>query len=238
MSQSAADPENTHAADEVPHLQDRTVGESSTDHAETTVLTESAGTGHDSASEESSGADAPENTPGEAASEEAELDGAASDGAAGSGDAEATAAPAAATAIGNKATAEYETAVRRLPDKLTFRITGASLIAVIIVTVCMSPLALSSWWLALLFLVPIGMAVWVLRVRTVVTPESVAACSLTRTTTVRWDDVKSLRLDERRWVRLVLASGREVTLPAVRVRNLPNLAAMSGGRIADPGTEA
>ncbi len=230
MSQSPADPDSV-TADEVLHSQDRTDAESSMDHSEATVLTESADTGSDAEGGRLNGDSASE-VP--SATDGAASENTGTESAPAADEAGADATSAAATAVGEKPTAEYETAVRRLPDRLTFRITGASLIAVILVTVCMSPLAMSSWWLAPLFLVPVGMAVWVLRVRTVVTPESVSACSLTRTRTVQWDDVKSLRLDERRWVRLILSSDREVTLPAVRVRNIPNLAAMSGGRIADP----
>lgn len=244
MSQSPADSDNA-TSEEVPHRQDHTDGEPLTDHPGAAARAEAAGGDRDSGGDgppedSASGGSTAEDVTGDTAEDPAGTDDATSENDATSEDVgtsdetDADAAPAAATAIKEKSTAEYETAVRRLPDRLTFRITGASMIAVIIVTVCMSPLAMSSWWLAPLFLVPIAMAVSVLRVRTVVTPETVSACSLFRTRTVHWDDVKSLRLDERRWVRLILTSDREVTLPAVRVRNIPNLAAMSGGRIADP----
>lgn len=124
------------------------------------------------------------------------------------------------------------------PSSLTFRITRVSLLGVLAVAICASPLALSTPWLAWLFLIPVGLAVWVLRTRTVVDGERVVAQRALRRTRFGWDEISSFRLDEKRWVRAVLTTGREVPLPAVRVRDLTHLARLSGGRLPDPSTPA
>lgn len=116
---------------------------------------------------------------------------------------------------------------------LTFRILPISLLTVLVVAVCMTPLAFAQPALLSLYLIPLLLGAWVLRARTVVTTEKITAYAVRRVD-LDWDDVRRFRLDERRWLRAVLNSGREVMLPAVRVRDLPNVAAMSGGRIPDP----
>lgn len=129
--------------------------------------------------------------------------------------------------------AEAPAAAGAVPARLTFRITPISLLAVLTVAICVTPVAWYQPWLLLLYLLPAGLLVWIFRVRTVVTADSITATALARTR-IPWDDVRSVKLDERRWVRAVLDSGKEVLLPAVRVRDLPRLAAMSGGRLPDP----
>ena len=129
--------------------------------------------------------------------------------------------------------AEASAGASAVPARLTFRITPISLLAVLTVAICVTPVAWYQPWLLLLYLLPAGLLVWISRVRTVVTADSITATALARTR-IPWDDVRSVKLDERRWVRAVLDSGKEVLLPAVRVRDLPRLAAMSGGRLPDP----
>ena len=121
-----------------------------------------------------------------------------------------------------------------LPETLTFRITRTTLLAVISFTVCATPVASAQPWLLWVYLFPLAALVWVLRVRTTVSAEGVRVRTLTGTTHVSWDDVQSVKLDSRRWVEAVLTSGERVKLPAVRVRDLSRLSAMSRGRIPDP----
>nr|WP_246300921.1 PH domain-containing protein [Actinopolyspora biskrensis] len=70
--------------------------------------------------------------------------------------------------------------------------------------------------------------------RTVAGPSGLTTRSLFRTESLEWTEIKALRLDERRWVRAITHSGREIPLPVVRVRDVPRLAATSGGRLRDP----
>lgn len=128
---------------------------------------------------------------------------------------------------------EQATASSR-PKRLIFRITRVALLAVIVFTLCATPFAWAAPWLLTFYLVPLLLLAWVLRVRTVVTEDAISARTLVRTTTIPWDDVKSLRLREKHWVRAVRQDGSEVTLPPVRVRDIPALASLSGGRLSDP----
>jgi hypothetical protein len=122
------------------------------------------------------------------------------------------------------------------PRSLTFRITRVTLLVVVVLAVCMTPVAWVQPWMLSIYLIPLVLVVWVLRARTTVDHDMITARTL-RTTRIPWDDVQSFRLDQRRWLRAVLRDdatagrGREVLLPAVRVRDLPRLAAMSGGRL-------
>jgi hypothetical protein len=120
------------------------------------------------------------------------------------------------------------------PPSLTFRITPISLLGVVALVVCVTPLAWAHPWLLSAYLIPVLVVVWILRVRTVVGASKVTARTMFGRSDFAWDEVTSFRLDERRWLRAVLGSGKEVRLPAVRVRDLPRLAAMSGGRLPDP----
>lgn len=148
-------------------------------------------------------------------------------------DTTASGTPGADTTESDGADAEASAGASAVPARLTFRITPISLLAVLTVAICVTPVAWYQPWLLLLYLLPAGLLVWIFRVRTVVTADSITATALGRTR-IPWDDVRSVKLDERRWVRAVLDSGKEVLLPAVRVRDLPRLAAMSGGRLPDP----
>lgn len=124
------------------------------------------------------------------------------------------------------------------PESLTFRITPVALLVVLTVAVCVSPAAAAIPWFAVLYLVPLGLLVWILRVRTTVRPAGVTVRGVTGRRELDWDEIHALHLDERRWVRAVLRDGNEVRLPAVRVRDLPRLAAMSGGRLSAPDESA
>lgn len=125
-------------------------------------------------------------------------------------------------------------ATKLLATPLTFQVTRVSQIVVFSLLVCATPLALSSIWLLPTYLLPILLSVWIVRNRTVIGDEQIVARTMFAKTTFHWDELSSLRLDERRWVRAILTSGREVSLPAVRVRDIPVLAQVSGGRLTDP----
>lgn len=119
----------------------------------------------------------------------------------------------------------------------TFRIPQLNLLALIAVAFCMIPVAFGAPWFWLIYLVPLVIAVWVVRARTTAAPDGVVARGVARTTRVPWADITALRLRSswtRSRVSAVLSNGSELPLPAVRVRDLPLLAAASGGRLPDP----
>lgn len=131
-------------------------------------------------------------------------------------------------------TSQRNAAPSDTPARLTFRITSVTLLAVFTVAICVTPIAWARPWLLPMYLIPLLLLVWIMRVRTVVDTEGITARTVLRTKRFGWDEVQSFRLDERRWLRAVLSSGKEVQLPSVRVRDLPHLSAMSGGRLSDP----
>lgn len=119
-----------------------------------------------------------------------------------------------------------------------FRNSPLSLLAAVAFMVCFTPVALTVPGMEVLYLIPIGMVAWVLRVRTTVDADAIVARGALRTRRVAWGDVTALHLRTRSRVSAVLDNGSELPLPAVRVRDLPLLAMMSGGRLPDPGPDA
>lgn len=119
-----------------------------------------------------------------------------------------------------------------------FRNSPLAVLAAIAFMVCFTPVALTVPGMTVLYLIPIGMVFWVLRVRTTVDADTIAARGTLRTQRVDWADVTALRLRTRSRISAVLNSGTELPLPAVHVRDLPVLAMMSGGRLPDPSAEA
>ncbi len=121
---------------------------------------------------------------------------------------------------------------------VTFRRPLTALIGVFGLIVCMTPVAFGVPGLQVLYLVPLGVAIWLVRTRTVVGPETVVAHRVLGSRRVQWSDLKGLRMDDRSRVWAVLRDGEEVALPAVRARDLSLLAAASRGRLPDPQSAA
>lgn len=114
---------------------------------------------------------------------------------------------------------------------VTFRTPLTALIAVYGLAVCVTPVAFAAPGLLLLYFLPVASTVWLLRTRTIAGPDALVAQRVVGTRTVSWSDLEGLRVDGRSQVWAVLRGGEEVRLPVVRARDLPQLAAVSGGRI-------
>ena len=114
-----------------------------------------------------------------------------------------------------------------------FRTSPLQVLVALAVAFCATPFAIAAPFLWLVYLVPIGIVVWTLRVRTVVDPEALTVRRVAGTRRVPWEQVSSLRLGESR-ISAILGDGAELTLPSVGLRDLPRLAAASGGRLPDP----
>ncbi|MDN5930070.1 MAG: PH domain-containing protein [Pseudonocardia sp.] len=108
----------------------------------------------------------------------------------------------------------------------------------IVLAVCAVPVAFGLPFLWPIMLVPVGVVVWVLRVRTTVDAEAVTVRRIVGSRRVPWSQISTLHLSgpngSRHRVSAVLSDGAELPLPATRVRDLPQLAAASGGRLPDP----
>ena len=118
-----------------------------------------------------------------------------------------------------------------------FRISPLVVLVALTFAVCATPFAGGAPYFWLIYLVPIGIVVWTLRVRTTVDSHTVAVRRVVGGRRVPWTQISSLRLRNRGRVSAVLTDGAELPLPAVHVRDLPQLAAASGGRLPDPAGE-
>jgi Bacterial PH domain len=118
------------------------------------------------------------------------------------------------------------------------RLSRTALLPVVVLFLCFVPLAAVSPWTALVLLVPLALAAWVLRVGVDVGEEGVTVRSLAGARAVPWADLAGIRVGPRGHLWLVTTRGSEVRLPVLRPRDLPRLAALSGGRIPAPGPAA
>jgi hypothetical protein len=93
------------------------------------------------------------------------------------------------------------------------------------------PLASAATWTLASCSCPVLAATWVLRVGVDVGDDGVTVRSPAAARHVPWGEVAGIRVAERGDLRLVTTRGTELRLPALRARDLPRLAAVSGGRI-------
>ncbi len=147
-----------------------------------------------------------------------------------------------------------DTAVRiDAGDRVVFTHPRIALLGVALFAVCLAPIigpwtvgrsvdggtagagaAVVGW---ILLFVPILLALWILRVRTVIGPDGVRSVRPAGTTTVTWKDLSGIRIGRGGAVYAVRADGPEVRLPAVTISQLPRVAVASGGRIPDVTAE-
>ena len=115
------------------------------------------------------------------------------------------------------------------------RMNRVALLPVVLLVVCVLPLAFAAVWTLVFLLVPALAAAYVLRTGVDVGDGGVTVRSLAGSRAVPWDDVAGIRIGERGDLWLVTVRGTELRLPVLRARDLPWLAAVSGGRIPAPG---
>jgi uncharacterized membrane protein YoaK (UPF0700 family) len=114
------------------------------------------------------------------------------------------------------------------------RMSRTALLPVVILLVCVVPAAVVSPWTTVLFLIPLALAAWVLRVGVDVAADGITVRSLLAQRRVAWTELAGIRVAERGDLWLVTTAGTEVRLPVLRARDLPRLAALSDGRITVP----
>ncbi|NKY20944.1 PH domain-containing protein [Tsukamurella spumae] len=138
-------------------------------------------------------------------------------------------------------------------DRVVFKHPSIALIGVALFAVCLAPIvgpwtvgravdgstagagaAVLGW---ALLVIPVLLALWILRVRTVIGPDGVRSVGVLRATTITWDEMSGIRIGDNGAVYAVRADGSEVRLPAVTISQLPRVAAASGGRIPDVTAE-
>jgi Bacterial PH domain len=111
------------------------------------------------------------------------------------------------------------------------RMSRTALVPVVLLLVCVIPLASASPWALVVLLLPLAAAAWVLRVGVDVGDEGVTARSVVGRRTVAWNELAGIRVGARGGLWLVTTRGTEVALPVLRARDLPRLSELSGGRI-------
>ncbi len=114
------------------------------------------------------------------------------------------------------------------------RLSRTALLPVVLLALCLLPVALLSPWALLVLLVPLLVALWVLRAGVTVGDDGIGVQSLVGRREVPWREVAGLRVGEQARLWLVTTRGTEIRLPVLRARDLPRLAALSGGRIDVP----
>ncbi len=119
--------------------------------------------------------------------------------------------------------------------KAVFRIPRTSFMAIALLTLCVTPIALGEIpYLQWLYLFPIALTVFVVRTRTVATREGLAIRTMFGRRDVPWSALKGLAITKRSRVQAVLKDETKVPLPTVRTRHLPVLSLVSEGLVADP----
>lgn len=124
----------------------------------------------------------------------------------------------------------------RVPSRLLFRVPPTAVLGALLLAVAAVPFAFGAPGFYLIFLLPLGMIIWILRIRTIADAEGLTVRRVLTRRALPWSSLKGLRLTKRAGVRAVLTDDTEVPLPAVRTRHLPALALISRGRLDDPLT--
>ena len=114
------------------------------------------------------------------------------------------------------------------------RMNRTALFPVALLALCTIPLAFAASWTPVLLVIPLAVAIWVLRVGVDIGDEGLTVRSLAGQRQVPWPEVAGIRVARRGDLWLVTTRGTEVHLPVMRARDLPRLAALSGGRIDVP----
>ncbi len=119
--------------------------------------------------------------------------------------------------------------------KAVFRVPRTSFMAIALLTICVTPIALGEIpYLQWLYVFPIALAVFVIRHRTVATRSGLAVRTMFGHRDIPWSALKGLAITKKARVQAVLQDDTKVPLPTVRTRHLPVLSLVSEGLVADP----
>jgi hypothetical protein len=118
------------------------------------------------------------------------------------------------------------------------RMSRTALLPVAVLAVCAVPIASVLPWGPLVLLLPIAAAAWVLRVGLDIGDDGLTVRSVLGSRRVAWTELAGIRVARRGALWLVTTGGTDVRVPVMRARDLPRLAALSGGRIDVPAPPA
>jgi hypothetical protein len=114
------------------------------------------------------------------------------------------------------------------------RMNRTALFPVGLLALCTVPLAFAAPWTPVLLVIPLAVAVWVLRVGVDIADDGLTVRSLAGARRVPWSELAGIRVAPHGELWLVTTGGSEVRVPVMRARDLPRLASLSGGRIDVP----
>ncbi len=117
-------------------------------------------------------------------------------------------------------------------QRAVFRLPAAALLLPVLAVLCVTPLATAGGAWVLMFAVPVVVLAYVLYTRTVADDGGLTAHTLLGRKRMAWTDMDGLEFHGSRWAIAVGADGTRFRLPMVRPRDLPRLAAVSGGSLA------
>jgi hypothetical protein len=112
-------------------------------------------------------------------------------------------------------------------ETVSLRPERTTLAAVLVMTLGALPLALSSPYLAVVLLLPVGALVWVLRARVVADATSLEVCNGLAVRRMTWDDVAGFQVPDHGPVKLLRHGQGPLVLTALSRRQLPALLAVS-----------
>src|SRR5690606_23140574 len=125
-------------------------------------------------------------------------------------------APGTIHQVSEKSEPQPSTPERPPVKEATFRMPRVAVVAAFLAMVSATPFAWSSWWLATVYLLPIGFAVWVLRTQTTVDATGLTARTVFGSRFIGWGELTGLSVVSDAKVFAVLADKEQVRLPGVR----------------------
>jgi Bacterial PH domain len=114
------------------------------------------------------------------------------------------------------------------------RMSRTALLPVVLLAVCLLPLATISSWLLLVLVVPVILAAWVVRVGVDLGDQGVTVRRLLGERTVPWERLTGIRVADDGGLWLVTTTGTQLRMPVLRPRDLPRISALTNGRIPAP----
>jgi Bacterial PH domain len=123
---------------------------------------------------------------------------------------------------------------RSAPAPVVLRISPTAHLASGFVALGMLAVVLALPVAAPILVLPVIASVLIVRLRTVADTETVTVRTALASRTVDWSNIKGLRFVNGSWARAELTSGELLRLPVVTFATLPQLSAVSGGRVPNP----
>ena len=121
------------------------------------------------------------------------------------------------------------------PDRAVFRLPWVSVVFPLLLLICVIPLATYRPPFLVLFAIPVLALVYILVTHTTADIDRIVAVRPWGSTRIPWNQLDGFEFHGSRWAVAVELNGRHTRLPMVRPRDLPLLAAVSGGRLTlDP----